>query len=331
MAAPTNSHLLDFEQPLFDLERKLEEMRSIRNEETGKDLEKTIRDLEKRVDELRVSIYQNLTRWQRVQIARHPGRPYSLDHIENITEGFVELHGDRLFGDDPAIVGGFATFKGSRYGGNDASVMVLGHQKGRDTKSRKYRRFGMPNPEGYRKALRLMEMAARFGKPIITLLDTPGAFPGQEAEERGQAEAIARNLLEMARMPVPIIVVVIGEGASGGALGIGVGDRLLMLENAWYSVISPENCSAILWRSWDYKEDAARALKLTAPDLVEQGIVDDVIAEPLGGAHRDPKATSDAMGVAIATHLNQLTKLSAEELIEQRIAKYDAMGPFETV
>lgn len=209
--------------------------------------------------------------------------------------------------------------------------MILGHQKGRDTKSRKYRRFGMPNPEGYRKALRMMQMAARFNKPIITLLDTPGAFPGQEAEERGQAEAIAKNLLEMARMPVPIIVVVIGEGASGGALGIGVGDRLLMLENAWYSVISPENCSAILWRSWDFKEEAARALKLTAPDLVEQGIVDDIISEPRGGAHHDSKATSDAMGTAIMTHLKQLQKLSAQELMDGRLAKYDAMGPFETV
>ncbi len=331
MAAPSTSHLLEFELPLFELEKKLDEMRSIRNEETGADLETAIQELEKRVEELRTSIYHNLTRWQRVQIARHPDRPYSLDHIENLTEGFVELHGDRLFGDDPAIVGGFATFKGSRYGGQDQSVMVLGHQKGRDTKSRKYRRFGMPNPEGYRKALRLMDMAARFGKPIITLLDTPGAFPGQEAEERGQAEAIARNLLEMARMPVPIIVIVIGEGASGGALGIGVGDRLLMLENAWYSVISPENCSAILWRSWEYKEDAARALKLTAPDLIEQGVVDAVITEPLGGAHRDPKATSRAMGHAIVSHLEQLQGLPPEDLLEQRLAKYDAMGPFETI
>lgn len=254
MAASKSAHLLEFERPLFELESKLEEMRSVRNEETSKDLEASISALEERVEELRNSIYENLTRWQRVQIARHPDRPYSLDHIEALTEGFVELHGDRLFGDDPAMVGGFGTFKGSRYGGEDQTVMLIGHQKGRDTKSRKYRRFGMPNPEGYRKALRLMQMAARFGKPIVTFLDTPGAFPGQEAEERGQAEAIAKNLFEMARMPVPIIVVVIGEGASGGALGIGVGDRLLMLENAWYSVISPENCSAILWRSWDFKK-----------------------------------------------------------------------------
>lgn len=330
MAAKQDVHLLEFERPLFELEKKLEEMRAIRNEATTKDLEKSIKALEDRVEALRTSIYQNLTRWQRVQIARHPDRPYSLDHIENITDGFVELHGDRLFGDDPAIVGGFATFKGSRYGGKDQSVMILGHQKGRDTKSRKYRRFGMPNPEGYRKAMRLMDMAARFGKPVITLLDTPGAFPGQEAEERGQAEAIARNLLEMAQLPVPIIVVVIGEGASGGALGIGVGDRLLMLENAWYSVISPENCSAILWRSWDYKEEAARALKLTAPDLIKQGIVDEVISEPRGGAHHNPKATSDAMGKAIVRHLAELESLDAQSLLDARLAKYDAMGPFET-
>ncbi|MDA0684047.1 MAG: acetyl-CoA carboxylase carboxyltransferase subunit alpha [Bacteroidetes bacterium] len=331
MAAKKTTHLLEFERPLADLEAKLEEMRAIRNEDTGKDLGDSIAALESRVDDLRTSIYKNLTRWQRVQIARHPDRPYSLDHIENLTEGFVELHGDRLFGDDPAMVGGFGTFKGSKFGSEDQTVMILGHQKGRDTKNRKYRRFGMPNPEGYRKALRLMELAVRFNKPIITLLDTPGAFPGQEAEERGQAEAIARNLFEMARMPVPIIVVVIGEGASGGALGIGVGDRMLMLENAWYSVISPENCSAILWRSWDYKEEAARALKLTAHDLVEQKIVDEVIPEPLGGAHHDAVSTSAGIGKAIASHLSQLKKLSPEELIASRIAKFDEIGSFAEV
>jgi len=331
MAAKKTTHLLEFERPLADLEAKLEEMRAIRNEDTGKDLGDSIAALESRVDDLRTSIYKNLTRWQRVQIARHPDRPYSLDHIENLTEGFVELHGDRLFGDDPAMVGGFGTFKGSKFGSEDQTVMILGHQKGRDTKNRKYRRFGMPNPEGYRKALRLMELAVRFNKPIITLLDTPGAFPGQEAEERVQAEAIARNLFEMARMPVPIIVVVIGEGASGGALGIGVGDRMLMLENAWYSVISPENCSAILWRSWDYKEEAARALKLTAHDLVEQKIVDEVIPEPLGGAHHDAVSTSAGIGKAIASHLSQLKKLSPEELIASRIAKFDEIGSFAEV
>ncbi|MCH8277056.1 MAG: acetyl-CoA carboxylase carboxyltransferase subunit alpha, partial [Bacteroidetes bacterium] len=238
MAKTTSTHLLDFEKPLYDLEQKLEEMRTLQKEESDSDLTSTISALEERVDELRSSIFRNLTRWQRVQIARHPQRPYTLDHIEALTDGFVELHGDRLFGDDPAIVGGFSTFKGSRYGYRDRTVMIIGHQKGRDTKSRKYRRFGMPNPEGFRKALRLMRLAAKFKKPIISLLDTPGAYPGMEAEERGQAHAIATNLFEMVRLPVPIVVVIIGEGASGGALGIGIGDRILMLENAWFSVIS---------------------------------------------------------------------------------------------
>ncbi|MDX1439370.1 MAG: acetyl-CoA carboxylase carboxyltransferase subunit alpha, partial [Rubricoccaceae bacterium] len=258
------ANLLEFEKPLVDLENKLQELRTFQAEDGTVDLSEQIVALERRVNTLRTSIYRSLTRWQRVQLARHPDRPYTLDYIGALTSGFRELHGDRLFGDDRALVGGFATFEGSKFGSQDRTVMVLGHQKGRDTKQRKERRFGMPNPEGYRKAKRLMEMAAKFGKPIIALLDTPGAYPGLEAEERGQAEAIARNLLVMARLPVPIIIVVIGEGASGGALGIGVGDRILMLENAWYSVISPESCSSILWRSWDYKEDAARALKLTA-------------------------------------------------------------------
>ena len=331
MSQNNKSNLLDFEKPLFELEQKLEEMRALRNEDASAELKKSLTALESRVEELRVSIYNNLTRWQRVQIARHPDRPYTLDHIEALTEGFVELHGDRLFGDDPAIVGGFATFKGSRFGDKDRSVLILGHQKGRDTKSRKYRRFGMPNPEGYRKALRLMKMAGRFGIPVITLLDTTGAFPGLEAEERGQAEAIARNLFEMARLPVPIVVVVIGEGASGGALGIGVGDRILMLENAWYSVISPESCSSILWRSWDYKEEAARALKLTAPDLMPFGIVDEIVAEPMGGAHRDQDVTFENVGKAIAANLKPLLKLSTEDLLAQRLVKFDKMGTFTEV
>jgi acetyl-CoA carboxylase carboxyl transferase subunit alpha len=331
MSQNNKSNLLDFEKPLFELEQKLEEMRAIRNEDASAELKKSLAALESRVEELRVSIYNNLTRWQRVQIARHPDRPYTLDHIEALTEGFVELHGDRLFGDDPAIVGGFATFKGSRFGDIDRSVLILGHQKGRDTKSRKYRRFGMPNPEGYRKALRLMKMAGRFGIPVITLLDTTGAFPGLEAEERGQAEAIARNLFEMARLPVPIVVVVIGEGASGGALGIGVGDRILMLENAWYSVISPESCSSILWRSWDFKEEAARALKLTAPDLMPFGIVDEIVAEPMGGAHRDQDVTFENVGKAIAANLKRLLKLSTEDLLAQRLDKFDKMGTFTEV
>ena len=331
MSQNNKSNLLDFEKPLFELEQKLEEMRALRNEDASAELKKSLTALESRVEELRFSIYNNLTRWQRVQIAHHPDRPYTLDHIEALTEGFVELHGDRLFGDDPAIVGGFATFKGSRFGDKDRSVLILGHQKGRDTKSRKYRRFGMPNPEGYRKALRLMKMAGRFGIPVITLLDTTGAFPGLEAEERGQAEAIARNLFEMARLPVPIVVVVICEGASGGALGIGVGDRILMLENAWYSVISPESCSSILWRSWDYKEEAAREPKLTAPDLMPFGIVDEIVAETMGGAHRDQDVTFENVGKAIAANLKPLLKLSTEDLLAQRLDKFDKMGTFTEV
>jgi acetyl-CoA carboxylase carboxyl transferase subunit alpha len=320
--------LLDFEKPLFELEDKLEEMRSL-NRENPEDLSAEISALEERVERLRTSIYRNLTRWQRVQIARHPQRPYTLDHIEALTDGFVELHGDRAYGDDTAIVGGLATFKGSQYGGTDRTVMIMGHQKGRDTKERKYRRFGMPNPEGYRKAERLMKMAAKFEKPVLTLLDTPGAYPGKEAEERGQAEAIARNLFEMARLPVPIVVVIIGEGASGGALGIGVGDRVLMLENSWYSVIAPESCSQILWRSWDFKEDAARALKLTAADLLELNIVDEIVPEPVGGAHRDPEVTFANVGQSIASVLDDLAALDPSTLRDQRLARFDSLGAYE--
>ena len=322
------AHLLEFEKPLVDLESKLAELRQFEAEDGTVDLSEQIAALEVRVDTLRQSIYRGLTRWQRVQIARHPERPYTLDYVGALTSGFVELHGDRLFGDDRALVGGLATFKGSAFGSEDRNVVVLGHQKGRDTNQRKERRFGMPNPEGYRKAKRLMEMAAKFGKPIITLLDTPGAYPGLEAEERGQAEAIARNLLVMARLPVPIVVVVIGEGASGGALGIGVGDRVLMLENAWYSVISPESCSSILWRSWDYKEEAARALKLTAPDLIAHGVIDEIIPEPVGGAHQDPSATFEAVGAAIARQLDELATLDRDALLDARLAKFDAMGAY---
>ena len=268
--------VLEFEKPIIELEQKIEEMRKYAD---NLDIADEISTLENKVDQLRESIFSNLTRWQRVQLARHPDRPYTLDYIHLMTEDFVELHGDRLFGDDKAIVGGLAQI-------GDQKVVILGHQKGRDTKSNVYRNFGMPNPEGYRKALRLMHLAAKFKRPVITLLDTPGAYPGMGAEERGQAEAIARNLFEMSHLPVPIIVAIIGEGASGGALGIGVGDRILMFENAWYSVIAPESCSSILWRSWDYKEQAAEALKLTASDLLEQGIIDRIVPEPPGGAHR---------------------------------------------
>ena len=325
------AHLLDFEKPLADLETKLQELRRFEAEDGTVDLSQQIEALETRVETLRTSIYRGLTRWQRVQIARHPERPYTLDYVEALTEGFVELHGDRLFADDRALVGGLTRFCGSRYGGTDRTVVVLGHQKGRDTNQRKERRFGMPNPEGYRKALRLMEMAAKFGRPVVTFLDTPGAYPGLEAEERGQAEAIARNLLVMARLPVPIVVVIIGEGASGGALGIGVGDRILMLENAWYSVISPESCSSILWRNWDHKEDAARALKLTAPDLVEQGVIDTIVDEPIGGAHRDIAATFASVGQAIAAALDALASVPTERLLAERLAKFDAMGAFTEV
>jgi len=324
-----DEYLLDFEKPLVELEDKLAEMRQL-NEETQEDLSDEIDALESRVEELRTSIYHNLTRWQRVQIARHPKRPYTLDHIDALTDGFVELHGDRKFGDDRSIVGGFAEFQGARYGYHDRTVMVIGHQKGRDTKERKYRRFGMPNPEGYRKAERLMKMAAKFGKPVVTLLDTPGAYPGMGAEERGQAEAIAHNLMEMARLPVPIVSVVIGEGASGGAIGIGLGDRILMLENAWYSVIAPESCSQILWRSWDHKEDAARALKLTAKDLVKIDVIDEIVDEPVGGAHRDPETTYESVGDAIATTLQELEDIETSTLLDQRLEKYDALGAYET-
>lgn len=324
-----DQYLLDFEQPLVELEEKLTEMREL-NEETQDDLSHEINALEERVETLRTSIYQNLSRWQRVQIARHPKRPYTLDYIDALTTDFVELHGDRKFGDDRSIVGGLAQFNGDRYGDENRTVMVIGHQKGRDTKERKYRRFGMPNPEGYRKAERLMKMAAKFDKPIVTFLDTPGAYPGMGAEERGQAEAIARNLFEMARLPVPIVTVVIGEGASGGAIGIGLGDRILMLENAWYSVIAPESCSEILWRSWDHKEEAAHALKLTATDLTEVDVIDTIVSEPVGGAHRDPEATYEAVGTAIAQTLSNLADTDISTLLDERLEKFDALGAYET-
>ncbi|WP_263792250.1 MULTISPECIES: acetyl-CoA carboxylase carboxyltransferase subunit alpha [Salinibacter] len=324
-----DEHLLDFEKPLVELEDKLTEMREL-NAETQDDLSNEIEALEERVEQLRTSIYRNLTRWQRVQIARHPQRPYTLDHIEALTDDFTELRGDRKFGDDRSIVGGLAQFAGSRFGYRDRTVMIMGHQKGRDTKERKYRRFGMPNPEGYRKAERLMKMAAKFEKPVVVLLDTPGAYPGMGAEERGQAEAIAHNLFEMARLETPVVIVVIGEGASGGALGVGLGDRILMLENAWYSVIAPESCSQILWRSWDHKEDAAQALKLTATDLTEVGIVDEIVPEPVGGAHRDPQRTYQAVGAAVADALDELEGLDPQALLDRRLEKFDALGAYES-
>lgn len=314
---------LDFEQPIADLEKKINELRnlSITDEDV---LTPEIKRLEERVDELRKSIFQNLTRWQRVQLARHPDRPYTLDYIDKITENFVEIHGDRYESDDKAIVGGFATING-------ASVVVMGHQKGRDTESRQYRRFGMANPEGYRKAYRLMKLAEKFDIPVITLLDTPGAYPGLEAEERGQAEAIAKNLKMMATLKVPIITVVIGEGASGGAIGIGMGNEVFMMENTWYSVISPESCSSILWKTWDYKEQAASVLKLTAEDLKNLDIIDGIIEEPLGGAHRDPGASAAVVKQQLLESLDRLGDVSSSELVEARIEKYSRMGQWKTV
>lgn len=310
--------ILDFEKPIFELEEKLEEMKE---SSASLDIGKDILRLEIKVAQLKEELYKGLTRWQRVQLARHPDRPFTLDYINLMTENFIELHGDRHFADDKAMVGGFAKL-------GDYKVMVIGQQKGRDTKSNVYRNFGMANPEGYRKALRLMKLAEKFNKPVITMLDTPGAYPGLEAEERGQAEAIAKNLFEMSRLRVPIIVVIIGEGASGGALGIGVGNRILMLQNCWYSVISPESCSSILWRSWDYKEQAAEALKLTAPDLLEQKIIDRIIEEPLGGAHKDHQAAADTLKSALLEELDKLVKIKPEKLIEERLEKFGSMGEY---
>lgn len=311
--------VLDFEKPIVELEQKIEEMRKYSG---SLDIAEEIKHLEEKVHQLRQNVFSKLTRWQKVQLARHPDRPYTLDYIPMMTTDFVELHGDRNFRDDKAIVGGFAYLAGE-------PVMIIGHQKGRDTKSNLYRNFGMPNPEGYRKALRLMKLAAKFNRPVITMLDTPGAYPGIEAEERGQAEAIARNLFEMSHLPVPIVVAIIGEGASGGALGIGVGDRVLMMENTWYSVISPESCSSILWRSWDYKEQAAEALKLTAADLIDQGVIDRIVPEPLGGAHRNPQQAAEILKEVLVEELKRLKKIKIHKLLEQRVAKFGAMGEWE--
>jgi acetyl-CoA carboxylase carboxyl transferase subunit alpha len=314
-----NRNVLEFERPIIELEQKVDEMRKYAD---SLDISNEINKLEKKVNELRASVYKNLTRWQIVQIARHPERPYSLDFIYLMTENFTELHGDRNFKDDKAVVGGFAFLDGK-------PVMIIGQQKGRDTKSNIYRNFGMMNPDGYRKALRLMKLAEKFNRPVITLIDTPGANPGIDAEERGQAEAIARNIQEMTRLKVPIIVCIIGEGASGGAFGIGVGDKVLMLEYCWYSVISPESCSSILFRSWEYKEQAAEALKLTAPDLLEHKIIDRIIPEPLGGAHRNHKEAAQNLKTAILEELKALEKIDPDKFLELRIKKYGSMGYWE--
>ncbi len=311
-------NLLDFEKPIAALEAKLEDMKHLARD-SDKEVQAAIKALEKKIQQLKKETFENLTGWQRVQLSRHPDRPYTLDYIYEITSDFIELHGDRTVADDKAMVGGFGTIDGQTF-------MLIGQQKGRNTKQRQLRNFGMANPEGYRKALRLMKLAEKFNKPIVTFIDTPGAYPGLEAEERGQGEAIARNLKEMFLLKVPVICIIIGEGASGGALGIAVGDKVLMLENTWYSVISPESCSSILWRSWDYKEQAAEVLKLTARDMLEQKLIDGILKEPLGGAHTDVKWMANEVKKAIKLHMAELLKLTPEERIHQRIEKFCAMG-----
>ena len=312
---------LDFELPLKELEDQLEKCNEIHNE-SKVDVKDTYKNLKAKIEQTKKDIYSNLTPWQRVQLSRHPSRPYTLDYINALTDGnFLELHGDRNISDDKAMIGGLGKI-------NNQSFMFIGQQKGNNIKTRQYRNFGMANPEGYRKALRLMKSAEKFKIPIITLIDTPGAYPGIEAEEKGQAEAIARNLFEMFSLKTPIICIVIGEGASGGALGIGIGDKVMMLENTWYSVISPESCSSILWRSWDYKEKAAEALKLTPQDMKKNKLIDKIIKEPLGGAHADREGAFKAVKKSILKNFEDLKKLSPEELIKDRMDKYDQMGIF---
>lgn len=310
--------VLDFEKPIIELEKRIAETRELA-ERGGLDISDSLALLESRLEKLKKDIYQNLSPWQRVQLARHPQRPYTLDYIHAICEDFIELHGDRLAGDDKAIVGGIGRI-------GSFTAILIGQQKGRDTKSRQYRNFGMPNPEGYRKALRLMKLADKLRKPIITFIDTPGAYPGTHAEEFGQAEAIARNLYEMSQLRVPILVFIIGEGASGGALGIGVGDKIYMLENTWYSVISPESCASILWRSWEYKEKAAEALHLSAQDNLKLGVIDEILPEPLGGAHKNPTQVFRLVREKILADLPSFLELSPENLVERRLAKYSQMG-----
>lgn len=312
---------LDFEAPIKELNEQLEKTREIAAQ-NNVDVSKTVKELEKKIKEKTIEIYENLTPWQRVLASRHLERPYTLAYANAITDGtFIELHGDRNVKDDKAIVGGFGMMDGE-------TIMFIGHQKGINTKMRQYRNFGMANPEGYRKALRLMKLAEKFNKPIVTFIDTPGAFPGLEAEERGQAEAIARNLLEMFQLQVPVICIIVGEGASGGALGIGIGDKVLMLENTWYSVISPESCSSILWRSWDYKETAAAALKLTPHDMLKQKLIDGIIKEPLGGAHANPEEMFKIMKAELKKYMPKLKEMDPQKRIDKRIKKFCAMGVF---
>lgn len=310
---------LEFEEPIADLYEQLE--KAEKTKEKGKvDMTETINDLKSKIIDTQKEIYKDLTPWQRVQTSRHPERPYALSYIKALTnDSFIELHGDRNVGDDKAMIGGFGDVDGQ-------TVMFIGQQKGENTKLRQYRNFGMPNPEGYRKALRLMKTAEKFNKPIVTLIDTPGAYPGLEAEERGQGEAIAKNLLEMAQLKVPVICIIIGEGASGGALGIGIGDKVLMLENTWYSVISPESCSSILWRTWENKEKAASALKLTANNMLKNGLIDGVIGEPAGGAHSNRDEIFASVKAEIKKQLKELNALNTEERIDKRIEKFCSMG-----
>ena len=310
---------LDFEEPILQLREQLTQARELQ-ETSDVDMANLVEDLESKIREVTANIYSDLTPWQRVQVSRHPDRPYTLNYIDAITDGrFMELHGDRTVKDDKAMVGGFGFI-------DDQSVMFIGQQKGVNTKMRQYRNFGMANPEGYRKALRLMKLAEKFNRPIVTLIDTPGAYPGLEAEERGQGEAIARNLIEMCQLKVPVICIVIGEGASGGALGIGIGDRVLMLENTWYSVISPESCSSILWRNWEHKMEAAAALNLTSENMQSLGLVDGIIPEPLGGAHADPEAMYKQVKKEIKKHLSKLIPMHADKRVERRIRKFSSMG-----
>jgi acetyl-CoA carboxylase carboxyl transferase subunit alpha len=312
---------LDFEKPLEDLYTQMNKLKEM-SAKNNVDVSNTIKELEASIEKTRSQIYENLTPWQRVQLSRHPERPYTLYYIEKIFNNFTELYGDRQVKDDKAIVGGMAELDGM-------PVMVIGQQKGINTKMRQMRNFGMANPEGYRKALRLMKMAEKFNRPIVTMIDTPGAFPGLEAEERGQAEAIARNLFEMVNLKVPVICIIIGEGASGGALGIGIGDKVVMLENTWYTVISPENCSTILWRSWDYKVQAAEQLKLTSQDMSGFGLVDGVIQEPVGGAHARPEEMAATLKEYLTKTIGELSKIDAETRIEQRIEKFSKMGFYD--
>lgn len=314
---------LDFELPIKELEEQFDKCKLI-GDESDVDVSETCENIQKKLNKTRIDIYKDLTAWQRVQLSRHPNRPYTMDYIKALAgDTFMELHGDRTVKDDKAMVGGLGKI-------GDQSFMFIGQQKGYNTKTRQYRNFGMANPEGYRKALRLMKMAEKFGIPVVTLIDTPGAYPGMEAEERGQGEAIARNILEMTRLRVPIICVIIGEGASGGALGIGVGDKVLMLENAWYSVISPENCSSILWRSWEYKEQAAEALKLTAKDSKKLKVIDAIIDEPIGGAHYNREDTFKNVEEAILKAYKNLKRLSTAKLVDKRMDKYANMGVFNS-